>query len=54
MEDLHSTQLTKKIIEKYLKIRLFAYAKDYNKNKLHKDHIGIRQQLNKLTLFKGI
>ena len=53
-EDMHSSQLVKKIIKKFLKIRLFAYTKQYNKDILHKDNIGKRQQSTKLILFSGI
>ena len=53
-EDLHSSQLTKKIIEKYVNIRLLTYGKHYNKDVLHRDKIGVRQQATKLVLFKGI
>jgi len=47
-EDLHSTQLTKTIISYYIKIRLHSYEKQFNKDKLHKDKIGLRQQSTKL------
>ena len=53
-EDLHSSQLMKKIIEKYVTIRLLTYRKHYSKDVLHKDKIGVRQQATKLVLFKGI
>ena len=42
--DLHSTQLTKKkIVELYIKIRLYSYEKQFNKDKLHKKNTGLRQ-----------
>ena len=53
-EDLHSTQLIKKIIDKYVTIRLLTYGKHFNKDVLHKDKIGMRQQSTKLVIFKGI
>ena len=53
-EDLHSTQLTKTIISYYIKIRLHSYEKQFNKDKLHKNKIGLRQQSTKLLIFKGI
>jgi len=53
-EDLHSTQLTNKVIEMYIKIRLYSYEKQFNKEKLHKNKIGMRQQSTKLLIFKGL
>ena len=53
-EDLHSTQLTKKIIDMYMKIRLLRYAQYYSQNKLKKDKEGKRQQLTKLIIFNGL
>jgi hypothetical protein len=53
-EDLHSTQLVKKIVEKYCKIRLYAYEKTFNKEMLHKGKTGFRQQSTKLLTFKGL
>ena len=53
-EDMHSSQLVKKIIEKYTTIRLLTCGKEYTRNILHKDKIGVRQQSTKLVLFKGI
>ena len=53
-EDLHSTQIIKKVVEKYVSIRLLTYGKHFNKDVLHRDKIGMRQQSTKLILFKGI
>lgn len=53
-EDLHSSQLIKQIIEKYINLRLSTYGKQYNKDILHKNKIGVRQQSTKLVLFQGI
>ena len=53
-EDLHSSQLLKTIIEKYVTLRLLTYGKHYTKDVVHKDKIGVRQQSTKLVLFKGI
>ena len=53
-EDMHSSQLLKKIISKYLSIRLFRYGKQYTNDILHKNKIDLRQQFNKIILFKGI
>ena len=52
-EDLHTTQLVEKIVEKYLHIRLFSYAKFYEQV-VKRGKIGARQQSNKLVLFKGL
>ena len=52
--DPHSSQLKDKIIEKYTTLRLLTYGKHYNKDILHKDVIGVRQQLTKNALLKGI
>ena len=53
-EDLHSSQLLKKIIDKYVGLRLITYGKHYTKDILNKDKIGVRQQATKMVLFKGI
>ncbi len=54
VEDLHSTQIMKTIIDYHLKIRLHFHAVQYNKDELHKDTIGKRQQVEKMLTFKGI
>ena len=51
-EDLHSSQLVKKMGVYYLKIRMFRYAQDYTTKVLRKPLIRLRQQTNKLMLFK--
>ena len=53
-EDLHSTQLTKKVIDYYLRIRFFRYGQRYSSVKLKKDKYGLRQQANKMVLFQGL
>lgn len=53
-EDLHSTQLSKRIISMYIKIRLYAYEKQFNMNKLNNNKIGLRQQSTKLLIFQGL
>ena len=53
-EDLHSTQLTKKIVDHYLRIRFFRYGQRYSSIKLKKEKHGLRQQMNKLILFQGL
>eukprot|EP00794_Sanderia_malayensis_P004076 gene4076-4630_t len=46
-EDLHSTQLLKKIIEHFITLRLATYAKHYTRDEHHKDQVGVRQQSTK-------
>ena len=53
-EDLHSTQLTKKIVDYYLRIRLFRYGQQYSSAKLKKSKHGLRQHLTKSILFQGL
>ena len=53
-EYLHSTQLTKKIIDYYMKIRLLRYAQYVTQMKLKKGKQGVWQQSNKLVLFNGL
>ena len=53
-EDMHSTQLCRTIAERYCDIRLFNHAKFYNENVINKGKLGMRQQSNKLVLFKGL
>ena len=53
-EDLHSTQLTKKIIDYYFRIRLLRYGQYVSQIKLKKGKEGMRQQSNKLILFNGL
>jgi hypothetical protein len=53
-EDLHSTRLTKLIIDYFLKIRLYRYGQQYTSEKLKKKKHGLRQQANKLILFQGL
>ena len=52
-EDLHSTQLTKKIIDYFLRIRFFRYGQRYS-SEMKKSKHGLRQQLNKSVLFQGL
>ena len=53
-EDMHSTQLIKKIAEYYFNIRLARYGQEYTLQSLKKSSIGLRQQSNKMLLFKGL
>ena len=43
-EDLHSTQLTKKIVDYYFRIRLLRYGQYISQIKLKKGNEGMRQQ----------
>ena len=40
-EDMHSSQLLNKIIEKYLTLRLYSYGQLYTKNELHRYWIRV-------------
>ena len=46
--------LRKQIIDYHLKIRLSARVPTHNKDKLHKDNIGKRQQATKLLTFQDL
>ena len=52
-EDLHSSQLKKMVCEKYFTLRLLRYGQHYTENVIQLNNIGLRQQSNKLVLFKG-
>ena len=51
--ELHSTQLTKAIIDKYLDVRLLRYGQQYSELVINNNKNGLRQQYNKLILFNG-
>ena len=53
-EDLHSTQLVKKVIDFYLRIRFFRYGEHYTSVKIRKLKHGSRQQSNRLIIFQGL
>ena len=53
-EDLHSLQLVKAIIKKYLTMRLLRYGQDFTQTVIQKGKLGLRQQSNKMILFKGL
>ena len=53
-EDLHSFQITKAVIDKFLEIRLLRHGQHYTQLKLVKTKVGLRQQYNKLVLFQGL
>ena len=53
-EDLHSSQLLRKIIEHFITLRLATYGKHYTRDEHHKHNIGVRQQSTKSVIFKGI
>ena len=49
-QDLHTTQLTKEIIDCYLRITFFRYGQHYTSIKIKKSKHGTRQQSNKLVI----
>ena len=53
-EDIHSSQLTKTIVKKYLTIRFFRYGQQYTRDVIQDKKLGYRQQATKLVLFKGL
>ena len=53
-EDLHSTRLTKQIIDYFLKIRFYRYGQSYSSEKLKIKKHGLRQQSKKMLLFQGL
>ena len=53
-EDLHESQMTKKIIEVYLKIRLKFYGKTLTLKYAHNNTATIRQKFNKLVHFRNV
>ena len=54
-EDLHSTQITKAIVDNYyLDMRLYRYDQHYTESVLKSNTLGVRQQPNKLVLFQGL
>ena len=53
-EDLHSTQLCKKIAHKYLDMRLFRYQQTFTDDIIRKGKIGVRQKLTKSIIFGGL
>ena len=50
-DDIHSTQITKEIINYFLNLRLYRYGQYYTEIVVKKDKYGIRQKSNKLVLF---
>ncbi len=53
-EDLHESQLTKLIIQRYLNIRLKHYGKNLTLKEVHKNSATKRQKLTKLILFQNV
>jgi hypothetical protein len=53
VEDDHSTQLTKRVADKYFTLRLFNYGKKYTREIVNKGKQSDRHRLNKLTLFNN-
>ena len=60
MEDIHSTQLIKTIVNKYLTMRCHRYGQQIHegchpeRDDIQKGKHGFRQQANKLVLFNGL
>ena len=52
-EDLHSTQVMKAVIDRFLTMRLLRYGQEYTQS-MKKSAFGKRQRLKKLTLFNGL
>ena len=52
-EDLHSTQLSKAVIEEFLNLRLLRYGQEFTA-KVNSNAVGVRQKLTKMILFKGL
>ena len=46
-EDLHSSQVIKTIVNKYLTMRFYRYGQQYTRNVIQKGKLGLRQQSNK-------
>lgn len=54
MEDLHSTQLQKSIVNRYLLLRAQTYGRHYRKSVIQHKKEGVRQQHNILVLFNNV
>ena len=52
-EDLHSTQITKSIVDNYY-MRSYRYGQHYTESVLKSNTLGVRQQSNKLVVFQGL
>ena len=54
-EDLHSTQVMKAVVAKFMKMMLFRYGQEFTQDLIMKKKaLGKRQKMNKLTLFNGL
>ena len=53
-EDLHSTQLQKRVCEAYIQLRILTYGKRYLTEVVQADKSGKRQQLNKTVIFQNL
>ena len=53
-EDLHESQVTKIIIERYLNIRLKHHAKNLTLKEIHNNRTTKRQKLSKIILFQNV
>ena len=54
IEDMHFSQLLKKIIDKYLTLCLYSFGQLYIRNQLYKGKIVLPQHFNMLVLFKSL
>ena len=52
-QDLHSTQISKAIVNECLNIRLLRYRPTFTEDKILNSNIGKRQSNTKQILFKG-
>ena len=53
-EDLHSTQLMKAIVRKFINMRLLRYGQEYTQTVVKRGVLGKRQQMNKFLMFNGL
>ena len=53
-EDLHSTQLQKRVCEAYIQLRIVTYGKRYLTEVIQAEKSGKRQHLNKTIIFQNL
>ncbi len=53
-EELHSTQLKKKVCQHYITLRLLTYGQKYYTDKIQLSKVGKRQKLTKAILFENL
>ena len=53
-ENCHSYQLTKRVIEKFMKRRPLRHGQYFTEMTIKKSKSGIRQKLNKSVIFQGL